>query len=145
MTTTIETKAHVSIPHRHLAVYGGLAVVFSILVNGSVRLIARSIFGVPAGYGPLEWGPIVTTTIVAATAATLVITLLVRISNRPFTQFLRVATVVLLLSFAPLLVPPAFLAEAPVSVFVTLGLMHLTTAAVVIGLFRHLLGHGVRP
>ena len=133
-TTVTETDSTVTVTTTRLALYGALTAITAVGVNVLVRLLALGVFDVPSGYDPLGWAPILNTTIVAVIAATVLYGLLTRVSNRPNRTFGIVAAVVFLLSFVPLLVPPAFLAGAPPSVFVTLGVLHVTTAAVVLAL-----------
>lgn len=134
MTTTTETEAPTPVAVTRLATYGLFAIVIACVANALVRIVASTLFDVPAGFGPLEWAPVINTTVAGIVGATVVYGLLARVSNRPDRDFVGVALVVLLLSFVPLLVPPAFLAEAPASVFVTLATMHVTTAIVAVGL-----------
>lgn len=134
MTTTTETESIAPVATTRLATYAILAVVVATVVNVFVRTAAVAVFGVPAGFGPLGIAPVVNTTVAGVLGATGVYGLLLRVSTRPNRAFLRTAIVVLALSFAPLLVPPPFLAEAPASVLGTLAVMHVTTAGVVVGL-----------
>lgn len=133
-TTVTETDSTATVTTTRLALYGALTAITAIGVNALVRLLALGVFDVPSGYDPLGWAPILNTTIAAVIGATVLYGLLTRVSNRPNRTFAVVAAVVFLLSFVPLLVPPAFLADAPASVFVTLGVLHVTTAAVVLAL-----------
>lgn len=134
MSTTIETETSGSVAATRLAAYAALAAVVAVAVNVLVRVVATTTLDVPTGFGPLAWGPVVNTTVVGVLGATVVYGLLTRVSNRPNRDFARVALVVLVLSFVPLLAPPAFLVDAPASVPVTLAVMHVTTAAVAVGL-----------
>lgn len=143
MTPTTETDASATIAVSRLATYGLLTAIIASAVNVLVRLAATSLFDVPAGFGPLGWGPVINTTVVGVIGATVVYGLLSRFSSRPNRDFVGVALVVLLLSFVPLFVPPAFLAGAPVSVLGTLAVMHVTTAVAVVGLLPHAPNTGV--
>lgn len=134
MTTTNETERTERITVTRLAITGVLAAVVAGVVNVLVRVLATTLFDVPAGYQPLGWGPVVTTTVVGVVGATAVYGLLMRVAKRPNRTFLGVAAVVLVLSFGPLVAPPAFLADAPPSVLGTLAVMHVTTAVIVVGI-----------
>lgn len=142
MTTTRETEPSKSVAVTRLAAYGTVAAIVASAVNVLVRTIALAAFDVPAGFGPLGWGPVVTTTVVGVAGATGVYSLLTRVSARPSRTFTIVAAVVLVASFAPLVAPPPFLVGAPRPVLVTLATMHVTTAAVVVGLLPRATGSG---
>lgn len=134
MTTTIEMERTAPVAVTRLATHGLVAVIVASVVNVFIRFAAVDMFNVPTGFGPLGWGPVINTTVVAAIGATVVYGLLTRVSQRPDRAFLKVTIVVLVLSFVPLLVPPAFLAEAPMSVMGTLAVLHVSTAGIVVGL-----------
>lgn len=134
MTTTNETERTEHIGLTRLAISGLLAAVVAGVVNVLVRVLATTLFDVPDGYQVLGLGPVVTTTLVGVIVATAVYGIVARVSKRPNRTFLSVAVVVLLLSFGPLIAPPAFLADAPPSVIGTLAAMHVTTAVIVVGL-----------
>lgn len=144
MTTTTETELKTPASPRQLVTYGVLSAIAACIVNAFVRIVAVSLFGVPTGFEPLGWGPIVNTTAVAVVGATAAYGILTRVSQHPDRVFLKAAFVVLVLSFVPLVAPPAFLAEAPVSVLLTLAVMHVTTAAVAVDLPRRVRIPGVR-
>lgn len=134
MTTTTESEPTAPVELPRLVTYGIIAVILASVVNAFIRVVATTLLGVPADFGPLGWGPVVNTTIVGVVGASGVYGLLTRLSKRPNRTFLGIAAVGLVLSFVPLLVPPAFLAAAPASVLWTLAVMHVTTATVVVGL-----------
>lgn len=133
MATTAETQAVRTASMTRLATFGLLAAFVASVVNVLVRGAAIILFDVPAGFEPLAVGPVTTTTVIGVVGATAVYGGLSRVSNRPGRAFIGIGTVMLVLSFVPLLAPPAFLADAPASVIGTLGLMHVTTAGVAVG------------
>lgn len=134
MTTTTETELMKSVAATRLAAYGVFAAIVAGVMNAIVRVGAIALFDVPPGFGPLGWGPILNTTVVGVAGATAVYGVLVRTSSQPTRRFTIIAALVLIISFVPLLAPPAFLAEAPGSVLLTLAVMHVTTAAAVVWL-----------
>lgn len=133
MSFTTETQATPSVAVIRLASFGVLAAIVASVVNVLVRGAAVLLFDVPGGVGPFGVGPVITTTVIGVVGATGVYGVLSRVSKRPVRAFVLIGTVVLVLSFVPLLAPPAFLAEAPATVLGTLGLMHVTTAGIVLG------------
>lgn len=145
MTTTTAPELAEWVPTTRLALYGAYATIAACVVNALVRLLALGVFGVPADFDPLAWGPILNTTVVSVVGATAVYGLLARVSTRPTRTFTIVAAVVLALSFVPLVAPPSFLAGAPWSVLATLGVMHVTTAAVAVGLLPKAIDDGAKP
>lgn len=143
MTATRKTQSE-SVAVTRLATYGVVAAIVASVVNVLVRVVALTLFDVPAGFEPLGWGPIINTTVIGVVGATVVYGLLTRTSTRPTRTFTIVAAVVLVVSFVPLLVPPSFLAGAQWSVLATLAVMHVTTAAVVVGILPRATGSGER-
>jgi hypothetical protein len=131
-TTAAVNTASTRVGATRLAQYGLLAVILAIIVNALVLVTALGVFGVPTEYEPLGWMPVVVSSAIGMIGATLVYGLVTRISERPNRSFVIVASVVLLVSFAPLVSLPAELVGAPQSVLVTLGLMHVTAAAVAV-------------
>ncbi|MCH7659797.1 MAG: hypothetical protein IH933_04200 [Euryarchaeota archaeon] len=130
---TIEPTVSTRVGATRLAQYGLYAATVAIAVNALVLVIALGVFTVPAEYEPLGWMPVIASSAVGVVGATVVYGLITRISKRPKRTFVVVAALVLLVSFVPLVSPPAELVGAPQSVLVTLGLMHVTTAAVAVG------------
>lgn len=134
--TTATTDEPATVGVRRLATYGLLAVLLASAVNGLVRVIALTAAGVPLVF-PLAWGPVIASSVIGAIGATLVYGVIMRFSTRPNRTFTIIAAIVLLLSFAPTLnvylSPPPELASTPWSVYATLGVMHVTAAAVIVG------------
>ncbi|WP_227355932.1 DUF6069 family protein [Haladaptatus salinisoli] len=143
MTTTIDSERTTSVTVTRLVTYGVLAAVTATVVNALVRLVAIMLLDVPRGFAPLGWGPVINTTVAGVLGATVVYGLLTRISKYPDRGFLRIALVVLLLSFIPLIVPPAFLAAAPWPVLGTLAVMHVTTTVTAVSFLLRAADTGV--
>lgn len=126
-----------SVRATRLATYGLLAAILAIAVNGLVRAAALRVGGVPVVL-PLEWEPVIISSVVGAIGATLVYGVIASISTRPNRTFMIVAAIVLLLSFAGpvnayLSPPPGMgLANAPWTVFATLSVMHVTGALAIV-------------
>lgn len=132
-TATTETEPSTPIGVHRLVKYGLLAMLAASATNALVGLIALAISDSAAGFGGLGWGPIIGFSALAAVGATGIYGVLTRYSNRPNRSFAIVATVVLVLSYLPFNRPPEGLAGAPGSVFVTLGVMHVTAAVAIVG------------
>lgn len=134
--TTATTDEPATVGVKRLATYGLLAMLLASAVNGLVRVIALTTAGVPLVF-PLAWGPVIASSAIGAIGATLVYGVIMRVSTRPNQTFTIVAAIVLLLSFAPTLnvyfSPPPELAGTPWSVYATLSVMHVTAAAVIVG------------
>lgn len=131
---TTETGMSTNIGMKNLARYGLFAVFAASITNVLVGLIALALSDSVVGFGGLGWGPIVGFSAFAAVAATGIYGVISRYSSRPKRAFTIVATVVLILSYAPFNRPPEGLAGAPLSVFVTLGVMHITAAVAIVGI-----------
>lgn len=141
-TATTDTSTTIGV--KRLTTDALIAVVIASAVNGVVRVIALTAVGVPLVF-PLEWGPVIASSTIGAIGATLVYGGIVRVSTRPNRTFTIVAAIVLVLSFAPILnvylSPPSDLAGTPGSVYATLGVMHVTTAAVIVGVLTGTVHH----
>lgn len=132
MASTVETETPTSVGMNRLARYGLFAVIAASVTNATVGVIALAVFDVPAGFGGLGWGSIIASSAIGAVLATGVYGLIARYSTRPNRTFTIIAAVVLVLSYIPFLQPPPKLAGAAQSVFVTLGVMHVTAAVVIV-------------
>lgn len=132
--TTAELPTTVGV--KRLTTYGLLALVLASIVNGLVRVIALTVVDIPLVFA-LWWEPVIAASAIGAIGATVVYGVITRVSNRPNRTFTIVAVIVLLLSFVgPMnvyLSPPPELAGAPWTVFATLAVMHVTSAATIVG------------
>jgi hypothetical protein len=142
MVTTVKTES-TSVGVNWLVRYGLFAVIAASVVNGIIRVIALALFGVSSEFGPLGGGPVIVTSAVGAIGATIVYGVISRYSPRPNRTFTIVAAVVLVLSFGSFLAPPPALAGAPLTVFTTLGVMHVAAAITIIGVLTQIPISGV--
>ena len=105
------------------------------VANALVYLVATAAGAIPSGFvipgpeTPLTLGMVVGTTVVPALLAGVVFALLGRFTRRPVRNFVVLAVVLLMLSFAT----PLTIARAPLSMVVTLELMHVLAAVVIVG------------
>lgn len=123
-----------------LAGYGFTALVAVCIVNVVVLSAGLALFEYPSEFvggpfGPLAVGPVLVNSMVAAVGATIVYGFVARFSTRPNRTFTRTAAAVLILSFGMFLAPD--LAGAPLSVYGTLAVMHVTAAIVIVGVLTH--------
>ncbi|WP_331232633.1 DUF6069 family protein [Natronorarus salvus] len=133
---TINTEKPNAVRASRLVKYGLLALVGASGVNLLVLTLGLTLLEYPSEFvggtfGPLAAGPVIINSAVAAIGATVVYGLITRYAVRPNRTFVIIAGVVLVLSFAMFLAPD--IAGAPLNVFVTLGLMHVTAAVVIVG------------
>ncbi len=94
-----------------------------------LRLVAGFLFAVDPAFLPLQWTPIVATTVVAGVGATVAYALVDRFTDRPIRTFTALAATVLVLSLLPL---SQFLSEVSTGIFVTLVGMHVLVAGVLV-------------
>lgn len=110
---------------------GGVALVLSLLIN-YVLLTMILQFELVASYDHLAYPPVTIWTVVGVVGATVVYALLSRRSVTPEQTFVRIAIVVLLLSFIPDGALLLFDEEVTVGVAVALAGLHIPPAAVCI-------------
>ena len=110
----------------------GVAIVLSVLVN-AILVVTAGTLGVAPGFQPLSVPPVVFLSAVGAVGAVVVYALLQRYVDRADHYFVRVAAVVLVLSFLPdvglLFGDPA----ATVPGVVILMVLHVVVAAASVG------------
>ena len=148
--SAIEPKTPIPVDIYRLAQYGLLVVIVASVANAVIRVAALAVLDIPAtflplrgftfGSLPLGWGPVVLFSWLGAVGATIVYGVITRYSHRPNRMFTIVATLVLVLSFGAFLAPLPVLAGAPSAAFAVLALMHVTVAAVSIGMLPRALG-----
>jgi len=114
------------------AAVANVLVYFVGVATGAISLSV--LFPSAAGESPLTVGMVVATSVVGAVGATVVFALVGRFSRHPIRTFRIVAAVVLALSFIPPLTIPA----VPISMVLTMELMHLMTAFIIVGLLTTL-------
>lgn len=137
MNDTVENRGVNAV---RLAGYGFTALVAVCLVNVVVLSAGLALFEYPSEFvggpfGPLAVGPVLVNSVIAAVGATVVYGLVARFATRPNRTFTLIAAAVLVLSFGMFLAPD--LAGAPLSVFGTLAVMHVTAAIVIVAVLTH--------
>jgi hypothetical protein len=116
-----------------------LAAVSAAVANAVVYFVASALGAMPQDFvvqdsGPLTLAPVVLSSLIGAAGAAVIFTLVALLARRPIRTFRIVAAVVLMLSFAtPLTIP-----GAPLSVILTLELMHVVAAVIITGMLTTL-------
>jgi len=118
---------------RSLPVRGVLAAVLAVIVN-VLLVVAAGVLGIAPGFQALSIPPVAFLSTLGVIGATVVYWLLRRYTNTPDRAFVRIAAVVLILSFLPdvalLSVDPA----ATVPGVIVLMVMHVVVAVAAVGL-----------
>ena len=109
-----------------------IAAVAAVVVNVLVRALAIALFDIPEAFEHLELRAVIVSTLVGVVAAALVYAVIRRLANDPVRTFTIVAIIALLLSLAA---PLSVRDEGDAAAVGTLMLMHVLTAAIVIGVF----------
>ncbi len=118
---------------------GPLAAVSAAVANAVVYFVASALGTMPQnfvvqGSGPITLAPVVFSSLIGAAGAAVIFTVVALLARRPIRTFRIVAAVVLVLSFAtPLTIP-----GAPLSMILTLELMHVVAAVVIVGILTTL-------
>ena len=116
-----------------------LAAIAAAVGNAVVYFVASVLGAMPQdfvvqGSGPITLVPVVLSSLIGAAGAAMVFTAVALLSRRPIRTFRIVAAVVLVLSFAtPLTIP-----GAPLSMILTLELMHVVAAVIITGMLTTL-------
>jgi hypothetical protein len=115
-----------------------LAIAAPIAVNLGLRALAKPLLNVPDEFMPFNVGTIVFLTTAGSVAAVLFFALLGWLSSRPFRLFNRIAVGALVLSWIPDILLLVFRPGPGITVpgVLSLMLMHLVTAAIVVGLLN---------
>ena len=127
------------VDYRRLLWVAPLAAVVAAIVNAIIFALADAAGLFPddvllTSGQPMGLGPVVSVTIIGVVGAVIVYALIGRFSRRPIRLFTIVAAVVLVLSFAsPLSIP-----GAGAGYIAALELLHITTAAIAVGLLTRL-------
>ncbi|HEV2661523.1 MAG TPA: DUF6069 family protein [Ktedonobacteraceae bacterium] len=120
---------------------GLLAIVAAVIVNAVIDVVALSIFHVSAAFSPLQWLGVALSTAIGVAGAVGVFALVTRFAQRPIRAFWLIATIALLITFVPdiaiLLNPSSIVGTTPLAVG-ALMTMHLTAAAITVGLLTTL-------
>lgn len=133
-TTAIQTER---VATRRLWWVGLLAAVIAVSVNALIVTIARGLFDVPPEFMPFT---VPQFTFLTVAGATIVFALVGRFARQPLRAYYWGAAIALVLSWLPdfgLLVARPFPGATPQALG-TLMLMHLTTAAICVGLLTTL-------
>jgi hypothetical protein len=118
---------------------GPLAAVSAAVANAVVYFVASALGTMPQdfvvqGSGPITLAPVVVSSLIGAAGAAVIFTIVALLTRRPIRTFRVVAAVVLALSFAtPLTIP-----GAPLSMILTLELMHVVAAVIIAGMLTTL-------
>lgn len=118
---------------------GPLAAASVAIANAVVYVVASALGTMPQdfiveGSGPITLAPVVLSSLIGAAGATVVFAVVALLAQRPIRTFRIVAAVVLMLSFAtPLTIP-----GAPLSMILTLELMHVVAAVLITGMLTTL-------
>ena len=116
-----------------------LAAVSAAAANAVVYFVASALWTMQQGFvvqgaGPITLAPVVFSSLIGAAGAAVVFTAVALLARRPIRTFRFVAAVVLVLSFAtPLTIP-----GAPLSMILTLELMHVVAAVIITGMLTTL-------
>lgn len=118
---------------------GLLTILAAVVVNLIIRTFAVTLFGL-SGFLPLTVGPTVVFTVAGVVGAVAVFALMARFARDPVRLFVRVAFVVLLLSFVPylLLLFAGSIPGTTVAGVVALMAEHVATWAITVGMLTTL-------
>ena len=109
----------------------GLAALAAVVVNVIVRALASALFDIPDTFEHIALRAVIVSTLIGVVAAALVYALAARLAADPVRTFTIVAAVALVLSLAA----PLSLGFDEAAAVGTLMLMHVLTAAIVVGVF----------
>ncbi|HEX8260180.1 MAG TPA: DUF6069 family protein [Rubrobacteraceae bacterium] len=116
-----------------------LAAVAAAVGNAVVYFVASALGAMPQdfvvqGSGPITLAPVVLSSLIGAAGAAVIFAVVVLLSRRPIWTFRIVAVVALVLSF----VTPLTIPGAPLSLILTLELMHVVAAVIITGVLTTL-------
>ena len=116
-----------------------LAAVAAAVGNAVVYFVASALGAMPQdfvvqGSGPITLAPVVLSSLIGAAGAAVIFAVVVLLSRRPIWTFRIVAVVALVLSF----VTPLTIPGAPLSMILTLELMHVVAAVIIAGMLTTL-------
>ena len=116
-----------------------LAAVAAAVGNAVVYFVASALGAMPQdfvvqGSGPITLAPVVLSSLIGAAGAAVIFAVVVLLSRRPIWIFRIVAVVALVLSF----VTPLTIPGAPLSLILTLELMHVVAAVIITGVLTTL-------
>lgn len=116
-----------------------LAAVAAAVGNAVVYFVASALGAMPQdfvvqGSGPITLAPVVLSSLIGAAGAAVIFAVVVLLSRHPIWTFRIVAVVALVLSF----VTPLTIPGAPLSLILTLELMHVVAAVIITGVLTTL-------
>ena len=116
-----------------------LAAVAAAVGNAVVYFVASALGAMPQdfvvqGSGPITLAPVVLSSLIGAAGAAVIFAVVVLLLRRPIWTFRIVAVVALVLSF----VTPLTIPGAPLSLILTLELMHVVAAVIITGVLTTL-------
>lgn len=116
-----------------------LAAVSAAAANAIVYFVASALGTMPQdfvvqGSVPITLAPVIFSSLIGAAGAAVVFVVIALLARRPIRTFRIVAAVVLVLSFAT----PLTITGAPLSMILTLELMHLVAAVIIAGMLTTL-------
>lgn len=117
---------------------GAASLITASVANLLILYISLELFTIPSDFvggvfGPMAVIPVIANTAIAVIGATGIYALILKISNQPNRAFSITAVIFLILSFGMLASP--HIADAPTSLYGVLAVMHIVTAAIVIGIY----------
>ena len=118
---------------------GPLAAISAAIANAVVYFVASALGAMPQdfvveGSGPITLAPVVFSSSIGAVGAAMVFAIVALLARRPIRTFRIVSAVVLVLSF----VTPLTIPGAPLSMILTLELMHVVAAVIITGMLTTL-------
>jgi hypothetical protein len=134
-STVVSSGRNQRFPLSRILVAGLVAAVAAAAANVIVFFIASALgampqtYLVPAAGQPIGIMQVVSSTVIGAVGATIVFAIIARFARQPIRLFRIVSVVALILSFGTFL----GLSGAPVSLVMTLALMHIVAAVVIVG------------
>ncbi|HCI82948.1 MAG TPA: hypothetical protein DHW02_25025 [Ktedonobacter sp.] len=134
--------------HEHMTSYkswwiGPLTILVAVLANSLIRTIAVAFFGVSAAFHYLQIPYVIGSTIIFLLLAWLAFVIVCRFAQQPIRFYRVLALVVLCVSLLSPVMALVGLFPAPgmsLPIFWTMIIMHIVSAAIVIGLFTTRIG-----
>ncbi len=101
MATTFAAPSTKRVDNGKLWQTAGIVAAISVVVNLIIRVLAVTLFPIPAEFLPLGWGAPVIVTIIGVIGAALVFMLIGRVSKTPSATYRLVATIALIVTLIP--------------------------------------------
>jgi Family of unknown function (DUF6069) len=135
------TQSRTRVAPRRLVWVGPLTIITAAIANMIVRILAVAFFGVPETFQYLQASFIIGSTIIYLLLALLAFVLVSRFARQPMRFYRVLGLVALCVSFlSPLMLPVGVFPVAGMNlhIFWTMIVMHLVSAAIVVGLLTRL-------